>query len=412
MANYLRTQYSVVYLDMNKLDIVRIEDFDLWYNLVTKTSYATYPTLRSPCKLLIKYDNEYYLLPFKLMKIGKLVICESFGKNVDGGPIPLEVTCQKGIKGFWRSFLNEIKHTCHIVPLTLRPWIKPHTYIMEIAKGKYPFAYLFPRILKLQDFNTIWKNMSKKAKTIIILLLIIAISTSTIIYLKIKAKPLKYKLSVGEKFTYETRVKTSAFLTSTEVTSTSTIEVLDFKDGVYTLKMTYSVRDPIWGKKENTVTIKMDERGQIIETDVPIEFASWTSNLTGGLFLTLPEKPLRKGFEWTKNIDLNISLMQLQMHIKGTVKFRVEGTVEVETPLGKFKAYNISFEIKDLTAEASFMGEIIRLKGFEKGYYLLHYDYGWPIKQYSTGSLSGNLLGLELETKLEISTQLVEHKKA
>ena len=149
---------------MNKLDIARIEDFDLWYNLVTETSYATYPALRSPHKLLIKYGSEHYLLPLKIMKIGKLAICESFGKNVDGGPIPLETTCQKNIKNFWRGFLNKIKHTCHIVSLTLRPWIKHHAHIIEFAKGKYPFTYLFPRILKLQDFNTIWKSMSKKAR--------------------------------------------------------------------------------------------------------------------------------------------------------------------------------------------------------------------------------------------------------
>ena len=146
------------------MSIIRVEDSDLWYKLVLKASHATYPALRPPYKLLIRYNGEYYLLPLRLAKVGKLIICESFGKDVDGGLIPLGATCQRDIKTFWTYFLDRIKHTCHIVSLTLRSWIKTHMHLIEFAKEKYPYTYLFPRILKLHDFNSIWKSMSKKAR--------------------------------------------------------------------------------------------------------------------------------------------------------------------------------------------------------------------------------------------------------
>ncbi len=134
--------------------------------ILKNSPYTTYPCIKS--KYVYMYGN--ILLPYNQKSVFGLRICYSFGKEVDGGPIPTSaggLNCDE-----WIEFAKSLLQDFDISVLTIRKWCKPHARflkcILNSSLRKYiRVSEIYPRIINTclyKGFDEYWRNISKKAR--------------------------------------------------------------------------------------------------------------------------------------------------------------------------------------------------------------------------------------------------------
>lgn len=133
-------------------------------SLVTHhTRYINYFTiLPNIKKLIVRYGDETYVFPYRIRNLYGLKVCESLGRNTDGGLIPLKNF--DNIHDAFKILLSYLKNKCHLATMTLRLWLSPYRELFDFLSRTYSYSYLYPRLLYLKDFDTLWKSISKKAR--------------------------------------------------------------------------------------------------------------------------------------------------------------------------------------------------------------------------------------------------------
>jgi len=134
--------------------------------LIKKSPYSTYPCTKAE----YVYMHGGIALPFHSKELFKIKICYSFGKYVDGGPIPLYH--KTPTREEWIDFINNITENFDLTIVTLRRWCKPQAFFLHYLlslrdKLCVGVSEMYPRIIrvdKYRSFDDYWRSISKKAR--------------------------------------------------------------------------------------------------------------------------------------------------------------------------------------------------------------------------------------------------------
>lgn len=146
--------------------VMSVRDPDSWYRFVTSSEYATYPLLSGDIRLVVATNGELYLTSFRIRHLGGLRVCESFGRESDGGIAPLTSFSDEGVLDAVGCVIGSLKGRCHLLSMTLKLW-DPHYRGVSRALRRYGARSfrMYPRILELKEsFEVFWRSMSKKAR--------------------------------------------------------------------------------------------------------------------------------------------------------------------------------------------------------------------------------------------------------